>query len=242
MTAARLGMRRCAQSPAPEVRQNLAHSVSCGFASYLEMSSGGAAETSLPLLRSFFIPSANPGLTPGATIFRCSAAWLQPEGLTEGSRGSSAATPPVKRRHENAPRRGARWAASGGLASLRDAGSLGGSPGVSSRSALLNPRLPSVNPLGCSEPVTRVLRACRSAKMAVAESDSSAILLTMNANIQTEMIQLADGSRVLRLSKPASGLSLEKKLDAARPVVRQKDWLMKEFAALLVCGASFESA
>jgi hypothetical protein len=58
-------------------------------------------------------------------------------------------------------------------------------------------------------------------------------LLTMNATIQTEMIQFADGSRVLRLSEPASGLSLEKKLDAARPVVRQKDWLVNEFAALL---------
>lgn len=55
----------------------------------------------------------------------------------------------------------------------------------------------------------------------------------MNANIQTEMIQLADGSRVLRLSDPASGLSLEKKLDATRAIVRQKDWLMKKFAALL---------
>lgn len=64
----------------------------------------------------------------------------------------------------------------------------------------------------------------------------------MNANIQTEMIQLADGFRVLRLSEPASGLSLEKKLDAVRPVVRQKDWLMKEFAALLEHEAAANAA
>jgi hypothetical protein len=67
-------------------------------------------------------------------------------------------------------------------------------------------------------------------------------LLTMNATIQTEMIQLADGSRVLRLSEPASGLSLEKKLDAARLVVRQKDWLVNEFAALLEHEAAANAA
>ncbi len=55
----------------------------------------------------------------------------------------------------------------------------------------------------------------------------------MTADLQIEMIQQADGSRVLRLSDPASGLCLEKKLDAARSVARQKDWLLKEFAALL---------
>jgi hypothetical protein len=78
--------------------------------------------------------------------------------------------------------------------------------------------------------------------MAVAESGASAILLTTKANIQPEMIQLADGSRVLRLSEPASRLFLEKKLAAARAIVRQKDWLMKEFAALLEHEASANAA
>ena len=173
------------------------------------------------------------------------------------------------------------------MASLRDAEAWGRRPGVSSRSALLNPRLMAGNPLGCfalgallTKPCVGGLPANRRAigevarpvrgpglqpvgrvpqpgarhpfspdnnqkglgKIAVAESGSSAILQTVNATIQTEMIQLADGSRVLRLSEPASGLSLEKKLDAARPVVRQKDWLMKEFAALLEHEAAANAA
>lgn len=55
----------------------------------------------------------------------------------------------------------------------------------------------------------------------------------MNDDIHVEMIRLADGSRLLRLSEPNSGLSLERRLNEARPVARQKEWLMKEFIALL---------
>jgi hypothetical protein len=57
----------------------------------------------------------------------------------------------------------------------------------------------------------------------------------MNAGskIQIELIKLVSGERLLRLTEPHSGLSLEKKLDAKQPVVRQKQQLLKVFEAAL---------
>ena len=52
-------------------------------------------------------------------------------------------------------------------------------------------------------------------------------------NIQINLIKLADGGRLLRLVDLPSGLALEKKLDPAQPVVRQKARLMGIFQAAL---------
>jgi hypothetical protein len=55
----------------------------------------------------------------------------------------------------------------------------------------------------------------------------------MHQEIQIDLIKLANGGRLLRLSDPASGLSLEKKLDSRQPVVRQKERLRRAFEAAL---------
>jgi hypothetical protein len=51
--------------------------------------------------------------------------------------------------------------------------------------------------------------------------------------IQIELIRLKGGERVLRLTEPQSGLSLERKLDSKRPVVDQKKQLVSVFEAAL---------
>jgi len=51
--------------------------------------------------------------------------------------------------------------------------------------------------------------------------------------IQIELIKLISGERLLRLTEPRSGLSLEKKLDPKQPVVRQKKQLVSVFEAAL---------
>lgn len=53
------------------------------------------------------------------------------------------------------------------------------------------------------------------------------------SKIQIELLKLASGERLLRLTEPESGLSLEKKLDAGMPVVRQKERLLGVFEAAL---------
>ena len=52
--------------------------------------------------------------------------------------------------------------------------------------------------------------------------------------IQIDMIKLSSGERLLRLTEPESGLSLEKKLDEKQSVVRQKGRLLGVFEAVLV--------
>jgi hypothetical protein len=52
-------------------------------------------------------------------------------------------------------------------------------------------------------------------------------------NIRIDLIKLASGERLLRLTEPQSGLSLEKKLDPKQPVVRQKERLLGVFEAAL---------
>lgn len=51
--------------------------------------------------------------------------------------------------------------------------------------------------------------------------------------IQIDLIKLVDGARLLRLTDPHSGLSLEKKLAAGEPVARQKESLFAAFEAAL---------
>ncbi len=51
--------------------------------------------------------------------------------------------------------------------------------------------------------------------------------------IEVELIKLVSGERLLRLTEPHSGLSLEKKLDPKQPVVRQKKQLLSVFEAAL---------
>ncbi|MGA2555246.1 MAG: hypothetical protein ABSG04_03135 [Verrucomicrobiota bacterium] len=51
--------------------------------------------------------------------------------------------------------------------------------------------------------------------------------------IQFELIKLLNGERILRLTEPQSGLSLEKKLSPADAVVRQKEKLLGVFEAAL---------
>ena len=51
--------------------------------------------------------------------------------------------------------------------------------------------------------------------------------------IQFDLVKLLNGERILRLTDPQSGLSLEKKLKPAEAVVRQKDRLLQVFEAAL---------
>ena len=49
--------------------------------------------------------------------------------------------------------------------------------------------------------------------------------------IRFDLIKLVSGERLLRLTEPQSGLSLEKKLDPAQPIVQQKERLLGVFEA-----------
>jgi len=51
--------------------------------------------------------------------------------------------------------------------------------------------------------------------------------------IQFDLIKLLNGERILRLTEPHSGLSLEKKLFPADAVLRQKEKLLAVFEAAL---------
>jgi len=51
--------------------------------------------------------------------------------------------------------------------------------------------------------------------------------------IQMELIKLKGGERLLRLTEPQSGLSLERKLNPARSVADQKRQLLSVFEAAL---------
>ena len=56
----------------------------------------------------------------------------------------------------------------------------------------------------------------------------------MNPNkIQVDLIKLAGGERLLRLTESLSGLSLEKKLDPQKSVASQKEKLLGVFDAAL---------
>jgi hypothetical protein len=51
--------------------------------------------------------------------------------------------------------------------------------------------------------------------------------------IQFDLVKLLNGERILRLTDPQSGLSLEKKLNPTDAVVRQKHRLLQVFIAAL---------
>ncbi len=53
------------------------------------------------------------------------------------------------------------------------------------------------------------------------------------SKIQIDLIKLAGGERLLRLTEPQSGLALEKKLDPQKPVASEKEKLFDVFAAAL---------
>ena len=54
------------------------------------------------------------------------------------------------------------------------------------------------------------------------------------ARIQIDLIKLAGGGRLLRVTEPQSGLSLERKIDNEHPVHDQKRQLIEIFEATLV--------
>ena len=54
----------------------------------------------------------------------------------------------------------------------------------------------------------------------------------MKRDIEMLLLKLADGARVLRLSDPKSGLCLEKRLDPAESVARQKERWTQVFTAM----------
>ena len=51
--------------------------------------------------------------------------------------------------------------------------------------------------------------------------------------IEMELIKLKSGERLLRVTEPRSGLSLERKLNPDRPVTNQKKYLLSVFEAAL---------
>jgi hypothetical protein len=55
-----------------------------------------------------------------------------------------------------------------------------------------------------------------------------------NGQIQFDLVKLLNGERILRLTDPQSGLSLEKKLSPKDAVAQQKDRLLQVFAATLL--------
>lgn len=57
--------------------------------------------------------------------------------------------------------------------------------------------------------------------------------MTDRNKIQIDLIKLVSGERLLRLTEPQSGLSLEKKLDSQKPVAIQKEKLLGVFDAAL---------
>jgi len=50
---------------------------------------------------------------------------------------------------------------------------------------------------------------------------------------QFDLVKLLNGERILRLTDPQSGLSLEKKLRPAEAVLREKERLLQVFEAAL---------
>ena len=59
--------------------------------------------------------------------------------------------------------------------------------------------------------------------------------------IQFDLIKLRNGDRLLRLTDPPSGLSLERKLNPDDAVALQKNLLLKIFAAALSRAAQVEA-
>jgi hypothetical protein len=58
-------------------------------------------------------------------------------------------------------------------------------------------------------------------------------IMASRESIQIELIKLADGGRLMRLTEPESGLSLERRLNDQLPVARQKKSLLDAFEAAI---------
>ena len=63
-------------------------------------------------------------------------------------------------------------------------------------------------------------------------SEDNEIVISRD-KIQIDLIKLADGNRLLRLTDPNSGMSLERKIDSTQPVNAQKERLLSVFEAAL---------
>lgn len=55
----------------------------------------------------------------------------------------------------------------------------------------------------------------------------------MKRSIESLLLKLPDGGRVLRIQEPASGLCLEKRLDPMQSVARQKERWTQVFVSVL---------
>jgi hypothetical protein len=55
----------------------------------------------------------------------------------------------------------------------------------------------------------------------------------MRPEIELLTLKLADGARILRLSEPISGISLEKRLDAKTSIAQQAEHWKSAFFSLL---------
>ena len=64
----------------------------------------------------------------------------------------------------------------------------------------------------------------------------------MNSEIHIDLVKLADGSRLLRLSDSFSLLCLEKRLDPSASVLRQKQHWLHVFRDLLLREATDSAA
>ena len=64
----------------------------------------------------------------------------------------------------------------------------------------------------------------------------------MNSETQIDLVKLADGSRLLRLSDAASRLCLEKRLTPSTSVLRQKEHCLHVFRDLLSRKATASAA
>ncbi len=58
-------------------------------------------------------------------------------------------------------------------------------------------------------------------------------LMQAGASIQITLLKLKSGLRLLRLTDPESGLSLEQPVDPQRPLLRQKQQLLALFGMTL---------
>jgi hypothetical protein len=57
--------------------------------------------------------------------------------------------------------------------------------------------------------------------------------MKIRPDVQIELVRLATGERLIRLTDPRSGLALERKADPSRSLARQKERLMAAFKVAL---------
>jgi hypothetical protein len=77
-------------------------------------------------------------------------------------------------------------------------------------------------------PLPRTLNACCNRSVFANLS-----VVAETPKIEMELVKLSDGGRLLRLFDRETGMSLERKLDPSKPVLRQKNQLLAIFDAAL---------